>query len=147
MHVPRVLVVDDHLDTLQLFENALSLEGFLVTLASNGDQALQLASGGFDAVLTNLAMPGMDGHELIRTLRDLHRSHPVPIVLISGQVLTNPAGIAGGGCCALMKKPCDLAALASTLRQLIDTCLHDCSRCQHLKGTRPPTPLPHTARC
>jgi len=147
VHVPHVLVVDDHLDTLQLFENALSLEGFLVTLAGNGEQAMELASGGFDAVLTDLAMPGMDGHELIRALRDLHRSHPVPIVLISGQVPVDPADLAGGGYCALMKKPCDLAALASTLHELIDTCVHDCSRCQHLKGTGHLAPLLRAERC
>jgi len=147
VHAPHVLIVDDHLDTLQLFENALSLEGFLVTLAGNGDQALELASHDFDAVLTDLAMPGMDGHELIRTLRGLHRSRPVPIVLISGQVLTEPAVLTEGGHCALMRKPCDLAALASTLRQLIETCLHDCSRCRCLKEAGPPTPPPLVGRC
>lgn len=147
MHAPRVLVVDDHLDTLQLFESALSIEGFSVTLAGNGSQALEFASDGFDAVLTDLAMPGMDGHELIRTLRDVHRSRPVPIVVVSGQVLLNPADFAGVGYCALMKKPCDLAALASTLRQLIDTCLHDCSRCRYVRGTAPPATLPCPVKC
>lgn len=74
----RVLVVDDHLDTLQLFESALSIEGFSVTLAGSGGEALELAAKGFDAVLTDLAMPGMDGQEVIHTLRVLHRAYRFP---------------------------------------------------------------------
>jgi hypothetical protein len=46
-----------------------------------------------------------------------------------------------------MNKPCDLAALASTLRDLIDTCAHDCGRCRHVTGTGFPTPRPRTDRC
>lgn len=143
VHLPRVLVVDDHLDTLQVFESALSLQGFSVTLAGNGCQALELASGArFDAVLTDLAMPGMDGHELIRELRALQGPRPLPIVVVSGQVAGYRGVHAGAGYCALIEKPCDLFALAGTLQRLISTCLHECGSCRHAKGLPPAMPVP-----
>jgi CheY-like chemotaxis protein len=45
---PRVLVVDDHPDTLRLFETYLSLSGFEVTSATSATEALRLAANGVD---------------------------------------------------------------------------------------------------
>jgi len=135
--VSRVLVVDDHLATLEILDTFLSLSGFSVTLAGNGSQAMELASDGFDAVLTDLAMPGMDGRELIQELRSRLRSRPIPIVVVSGLLQADPAGLSGVSYCGLMKKPCNLGALAARLRLLIDTCPHNCSGCPHLRGAAP----------
>ena len=135
MSIPRVLVVDDHPDTLQLFDTYLSFAGFAVTATNSAAHAIEIASGPFDAVTTDLAMPGMDGHELIRRLHTLHAAHPIPIVVVSGQVLpVMPAGPEGVNCCRLFKKPCELEALADTLHALIETCPHDCRRCLHPAG-------------
>ncbi len=129
MSEPRVLVVDDHLDTLQLYSTYLSLEGFSVTAASNVMQALAL-SGGVDAIATDLAMPGMDGAHLIREMRATRAESPVPIVVVTGQADDRiEAALAKIGSCRLLRKPCDLPRLANTLRSLASTCVHDCGRC------------------
>ena len=137
MRAPRILLVDDHLDTLQFLESCLSLAGFAVTLAGHAAQALALAPAGFDAVVTDLAMPGMDGRELIRRLRALHGQQAVPIVIVSGQFMRGRLDLEGVGHCALLEKPCDPTALTDTLDALIKTCLHDCASCRLPRETAP----------
>ena len=127
---PRVLVVDDHPDTLRLFETYLSLSGFDVTSATSAAEALQLAASGVDAIATDLAMPGIDGLEFIRRMRADTAVPPVPIVAVTGQAIdlgsVAPADI---GCCRVVLKPCDLDELADTLHRLVAACVHDCARC------------------
>jgi CheY-like chemotaxis protein len=126
---PRLLVVDDHPDTLRLFETCLSLAGFDVISAANAVDALRLARG-MDAIATDLAMPGIDGLEFIRRMR-ADRTPPIPIVAVTGQPIAPSVVAADLGCCRLVSKPCDLGALAETLHLLVGTCPHDCTRCQH----------------
>ncbi len=128
---PRLLVVDDHPDTLKLLETYLSFAGVDVTTASRAAQALTLAaSAQVDAVATDLAMPGMDGFELIRRLRSAAGMRRVPIVAITGQALDPDRVLPGDlGCCRLLLKPCDLGELAQLLHSLVENCGHDCSQC------------------
>ncbi|MGE5358832.1 MAG: response regulator [Bacteroidales bacterium] len=133
MSNPNLLVVDDHPDTLRLFETFLSLAGFAVTTATGAAKALDhVATGHVDAVATDLAMPGMDGFELIRRLRSAAGQRPVPIVAITGQAI-NVAQVLPSdiGCCRLLLKPCDLAELGQLLHFLVVSCEHDCERCSN----------------
>ncbi len=70
---PRVLVVDNEADDRQLLIELLSPLGFTVRTAESGHDALDLIAAGWtpDAVLMDLAMPGIDGWETIRRLRRL----------------------------------------------------------------------------
>ena len=80
---PRVLVVDDEPSVRELLADILQSEGYDVSLAENGSDALRLFQDGtFDAVFTDLGMPGMSGWELARSLREL--SDDVPIAVITG---------------------------------------------------------------
>jgi CheY-like chemotaxis protein len=79
----RVLCVDD--DYLVLMNTAMMLEelGHEVTEATSAAQALQrLGSGEFDLLVTDFAMPGMNGYELIL---EVERRHPgMPVLMVSG---------------------------------------------------------------
>jgi signal transduction histidine kinase/CheY-like chemotaxis protein len=80
---PRILVVDDEQSIRELLGNILEVEGFEVSLAANGSDALKLYDAEtFDAVFTDLGMPGMSGWELARAIRE--RSGEVPLALITG---------------------------------------------------------------
>jgi CheY-like chemotaxis protein len=66
----RVLVVEDEPDARELLEHVLTLSGAHTVLVEEGRQALELLSReSFDVLLSDIAMPGMDGYELIRRLR------------------------------------------------------------------------------
>jgi two-component system response regulator MprA len=127
-----VLVVDDHPDTLHLLGAYLSLSGFDVTLATNGYEALGFSSDRYDAITTDIAMPGMDGVEFIRRVRT-NVQHRGPIVAVTGQATAALSaaleGLEGCGCCRLLTKPCDLTELTNTLRTLLGMCMQDGTRC------------------
>jgi len=122
MSAPKVLVVDDDRDTLALYTTALKLSGYDVLVAENGHQALRLVDREApDAVVTDLAMPGMDGVAFCRHLRANPASHEVPVVAVSGQTsasLTSDARRAG--CDEVLSKPCLPDQLVETLGRLID---------------------------
>jgi len=119
----RVLIVEDHKDTLRLYEMALSLDGFAVETAGCVSEALRLQPGAFDAVVTDLAMPEMSGLDLVDRLRRAGAS--MPIVVVTGQSRLEPVD----GACALFLKPCEPGFLADQVRDLIARCPHDCGRC------------------
>jgi len=77
----RVLVVEDEPDVANLLGLLLSRAGYQVSFASNGDEGLaHLEAFGTDLLLLDVKMPGRDGWEVCRTVRE--RSD-VPIVIVS----------------------------------------------------------------
>lgn len=65
-----VLVVDDEPDIRETLAEILEHDGFLVDTAAGGQEALdRIAAAGYDAVLSDIRMPGMNGMELFRRLR------------------------------------------------------------------------------
>jgi len=80
---PRILVVDDEQSVRVLLGDILNSEGYEVTLAESGSDALKAFDAEmFKAVFTDLGMPGMSGWELARAIRE--RSKEIPIALITG---------------------------------------------------------------
>ncbi|MDQ2921773.1 MAG: ATP-binding protein [Acidobacteriota bacterium] len=80
---PRILVADDESSVRELLGDILESEGFEVTLAENGHEALRLYdTGSFHAVFTDLGMPDMSGWELARAIRE--RSSGIPLAVITG---------------------------------------------------------------
>jgi signal transduction histidine kinase/CheY-like chemotaxis protein len=80
---PRILVVDDEEYVRDLLRDILEKEGCEAVVAEGGRQALSLFdSGNFDAVFTDVGMPGMNGWELSRALRQ--RNHNIPVAVITG---------------------------------------------------------------
>jgi CheY-like chemotaxis protein/two-component sensor histidine kinase len=67
----RVLLVDDHADTRDLFHEVLRSAGHLVTLACNGEQAIALLlAQAFEVAVIDIGLPGMDGYEVARIARE-----------------------------------------------------------------------------
>lgn len=79
--VQHILVLDDDELMRDLLETLLSIEGYLVTLAQDGNEALLWLRAGapFDAVLTDLNMPGLEGRDLVEALRSSMPSRGVLI--------------------------------------------------------------------
>jgi CheY-like chemotaxis protein len=79
----HVLVIDDDEDHRTLAKEILAREGHRVEEAADGAQGLRLfGKGRPDVVVTDISMPGLDGHEVISALRLQHPQ--VPIIAVSG---------------------------------------------------------------
>jgi len=78
-----ILLVDDELPVLRSLAKALAGEGYQLSQALSGDEALALTGErDYDVVVTDLMMPGMNGLELLRTLR--RRDPGIPLIMITG---------------------------------------------------------------
>jgi DNA-binding response OmpR family regulator len=80
----KIMVVDDEVGALTLIGIMLDRGGFEVVKAENADEALQLlGSSTPDLIILDIMMPGMDGIELCRTIRDRGESGNMPILILS----------------------------------------------------------------
>jgi CheY-like chemotaxis protein len=85
----RILVVDDDEDSREITSKALAGTGATVTQASSGGEALnQWRAQRFDVLICDLAMPGMDGFEVLRTIRstpelDGHQSRAIALTALA----------------------------------------------------------------
>ncbi len=115
-----VLVLDDSEDTTEMLRHLLEQGGARVTTATNGVEALRLASeGDFDLVLSDISMPGMDGFEFVRRLRELPGKKDLPVLALTG--FGRPEDInraQSEGFFSHLTKPFDLATLSEILEKV-----------------------------
>ncbi|MEI6415157.1 MAG: response regulator, partial [Pseudomonadota bacterium] len=85
----RILLVEDNEINQQVARETLERMGFVVVIASHGEQALAAleASGPFDVVLMDIHMPVMDGLEATRRIRRDGRFHDLPVIAMSASVM------------------------------------------------------------
>ena len=87
LHLPTVMVVDDSLTVRKITGRLLEREGYRVTTAKDGVDALeQLIDLKPDVVLTDIEMPRMDGFDLVRNIRADARLHDLPVVVITSRL-------------------------------------------------------------
>lgn len=80
----RVLVVDDELINRTLISTDLQEAGFQVSLAENGEDALMgLRAQPFDVVLLDLNMPGLDGSEVLRRMKEDPELRHIPVIVLA----------------------------------------------------------------
>jgi CheY-like chemotaxis protein len=118
----RVLVVEDNEVNRSLLSVGLSRRGFTAFVAGSGEEAVRLAArDGFDAILMDIQMPGIDGFEAMRRIRDLGgRAATVPVVALtalSGSVIRKRCLDAGAT--AMIEKPVHIERLCRSLREWI----------------------------
>ncbi|MGC8604277.1 MAG: response regulator transcription factor [Desulfomonilaceae bacterium] len=82
----RILVVDDEEDILELVRYNLVKENFHVTCATSGEDALQkLTKETFDVILLDLMLPGRDGLDTCRVLKNSPETSHIPVVMITAK--------------------------------------------------------------
>ena len=117
----RVLVVDDVPDVGELFAMGLTMEGFDVTYACGGHEALELAQRDrFDIAILDLGMPDIDGYETGQRLRMIPSCTDMPLIALSGYGLesdrqkTRECGFGGH-----LVKPATLADVRDMIAALV----------------------------
>jgi two-component system phosphate regulon response regulator PhoB len=119
---PLVLVVDDHDDTRELYVQSLVVFGFEAIAAADCEQACRQAWDFHpDIVVTELAMRGADGWQLIHDLKREARTREIPVVLLTGHAAPSLRERAEDeGCAAFFVKPCLPDELATGLRHVLE---------------------------
>ncbi len=118
----RVLVVDDSLNTREIEKDVLEAYGYHVTLAEDGLDGLRKAmEGDFDAVLTDVEMPNMDGFTLTARLRQEEKYRNKPIIIITSREKEEDKrrGVQVGADAYIVKGDFDQSGLVDTLRALL----------------------------
>ena len=114
----RILVVDDDVKTVQLVKLYLDRDGYRVLTAYDGIEALRLAREGHpDLIVLDLMLPGIDGLEICRTLRN---ESDVPIIMLTARV-TDQDKLAGLdlGADDYVTKPFSPRELAARVRTVL----------------------------
>ncbi|RPJ74668.1 MAG: response regulator [Acidobacteria bacterium] len=116
-----VLLVDDYQDCREMYGAGLTLAGFRVVTARDGFEALQLARNTRpDVILMDLGLPGIDGCETARLLKQDPRTSTVPIVALTAQPLPrDEAAFLGYGFEDVIFKPCLPDALADYVSRVL----------------------------
>jgi DNA-binding NtrC family response regulator len=111
----RVLLVDDEVDFLDVLAERLRLKGFTVVATAGGEAALEaLETQSFDAIVLDMAMPGMDGIETLERLLEQNRDRQV--ILLTGRATLQQAATAIRlGALDLLEKPADMETLVKKI--------------------------------
>ncbi|CAH2603148.1 Histidine kinase [Rhodovastum atsumiense] len=120
----RLLVVDDEDLVREVLAEYLEQEGFSVLVAASGNEALSLLAAGeaVDVLMTDFAMPGMDGITLIRAAHDIRPG--LPAVLLTGYSGDDAALRAGGteeSSFSLLHKPIRIKGIVERIEALLGT--------------------------
>jgi PAS domain S-box-containing protein len=120
----RVLVADDHPVNREVLVRQLDLLGVNADAVNDGVQALEAwAAGRYDAVLADINMPRMDGHELVRRLREaeaqgFHGDRRTPIVAVTANAMKGEEErCLAAGMDAYIAKPVKIEQLRATLER------------------------------
>ncbi len=115
----RILIIDDEAAIRESLETLLTLEGFAVETAENGEQGLErIGEQPFDLVLLDLALPGRNGIEILGTIRERHATLPVIMITAYGTV-DNVVDAMRGGAQNFVQKPWDNEKLLADIRAAI----------------------------
>ena len=114
----RVLVVEDEVKMAALIRRGLQEEGMAVDVADNGEDAISMAGATeYDAIVLDVMLPGIDGFETCRRLRDDGVWSPVLMLTARDAVEDRVAGL-DGGADDYLTKPFSFAELLARLRAL-----------------------------
>ena len=119
---PRVLLVDDEPDFVDLMSFNLRRSGYRVRCASNGVEALVIVRRqALDAVILDLMMPELDGYSVCETLRKTAQCHPLPILMVTAATsqLSRLNALAVGAD-DVLSKPFSASELLSKLSRLLE---------------------------
>lgn len=118
----RVLVVDDSITTRTMEQSILAGRGYLVTTAVSGEDALEKAADrGYDLVISDVEMPGIDGFELTRRLRASEGYRDTPVIIVSSLARDEDKrqALSAGAQAYIVKGAFDQGMLLETVQSLI----------------------------
>jgi CheY-like chemotaxis protein len=114
---PHILVVDDVADNLFLLQTVLESEGYSVETASDGSTALnKIDHSEPDLVLLDIMMPGLNGYDVTRKVRENEKFSELPIVLLTAHDEYFHRSYSEVGATDLIRKPVDFDELLGKIK-------------------------------
>ncbi len=119
----HILIAEDRPGSLEFLRIVLEHEGYAITEAVDGQDALEkAANASFDLFLLDLQMPRLDGFALVKALRQMPEFAQVPMVALTASAMQGDRERAlATGFSAYIAKPVDIGLLRSELARLLDT--------------------------
>lgn len=149
MSMRTILVVDDYDDVRGMLKVLLESENFRVLEAATGAEALEVIKNQRpDVILMDLALPGFDGFETIRRIRNIDGFQNTPIVVLTAYTGSTTYETAiGAGSDYFMGKPIDFDELSLLLKRILSegtarSPKYARAPSQRAVRTKPPTPPP-----
>jgi DNA-binding response OmpR family regulator len=120
METFRVLLVDDEEELVSTIEERLQLRGIHAHAVTSGAKAVQfLETHDFDVIVVDVKMPGMDGLELLRRIKEIRPQAQVILLSGRGSEKESEAGMKEGAADYLIK-PIDLDDLVDKMKRAIN---------------------------
>lgn len=119
----RILVVEDNPLNLKLVRDVLQHAGFAVVTATTGEEGVRLArESSPDLVLLDLQLPGIDGHEALRRLREGGSGAATPVVAVTAFAMhEDRARAIEAGFDGYLEKPISVRSLPDQVRSFLRT--------------------------
>lgn len=125
--VPQILLAEDEDHIAKLISFKLNKEGYQVTVARNGEEAIALLpSRAWSLIILDVMMPIRDGWEVLREVRKSElkaagTAHEVPVLMLTAKTEQQVIGAAAQlGATECMRKPFEPNSLAATVRALLE---------------------------
>lgn len=118
----KILIVDDDRSVLTVVKKYLIDKGYSVVMTDNGSEALLLVRDSKpDLILTDIDMPGLDGHAVCRVLKKEATSRSIPIIIMSGSKIDDKDILSGfeGGADDYVLKPFALPILKARIEAVL----------------------------
>lgn len=116
----KILVVEDNTDTRDLMHHYFKNAGFAVVAAVDGEEGLHIAKAERpDVIITDLAMPNMDGVTMIKQLRVEPTTAHIPVLIFTAHASVTPEEVVEAGADKAFYKPMDFDALVQIVRATI----------------------------
>lgn len=116
----KILVIDDDKANLSLISKILSLYKFKVVTESSGEAGLgKLSTENFDVILLDVMMPGIDGYEICKRIKECEETRLIPVIILTA-LNSREDRIKGieAGCEDFISKPLDKTELVTRIRAL-----------------------------
>lgn len=121
----NVLIIDDDRSTQRVLADALTKQGFVVTVERDGEWGVKtFEKKQFDVVILDILLPALNGYEVARQMKASPRGKRVPIIMISGvykNAIHQREAVQKHGAFAFVEKPLDLPSLYETLKRALDS--------------------------
>ena len=121
MSTPCILVVDDNPTNLKLVSDVLAFDGYRILKAVDAEEALSLIQKcPPDLILTDIALPGMDGLTMTRLLKDDPKTRHIPVVALTAFAMKGDDQKAQvAGCDGYITKPIDTRKISSQVAEFL----------------------------